>query len=109
MILQQLAAALPERFEVRIGRVEDRRKLRFGLLVRLIVSGVAEVERRPVPIRIGKHKPLVVRDRYREWIRNIAIRPELLAARHETRIKLRAGRRILEAAIYTPGGVDLGS
>ena len=109
MILQQLAAALAERLEIRIGRVEDRRILRFGLLVRLIVRGVAEVERRPVPVRIGKHEPLVVRDRYREWIRDIAIRPELLAAGHETRIELRAGRRILEAAVHASGRVDLRS
>ena len=63
VVLEQLAASLPVCREVRIDRVQNRRELRLGLLMGLVVRRVPELERLPIPIRIGEDEPCVVRDR----------------------------------------------
>jgi len=68
MVLEQLAASLPECREVGVGRVQDRRELRLGLLMGLVVGRVSESN----DFQSNwdrQDKPLVVRDRYRKRIR----------------------------------------
>src|SRR5206468_7507832 len=107
VVLQQLAASLPVRLEVGIGRVQNRRELRLGLLMGLVVRRVPELERLPIPIRIGEDEPFVVCDRNRKRIRKVTIRPERLAGESEAGVELRAARRILEPAVHAPSHLDL--
>ena len=88
VVLNQFATSLLERAEVGIRGVQDRRELRFGLHVRLVVGRIGERERPPVPIGIREHQPLVVGDGNRKRIGGIAVGPERLAARREARIEL---------------------
>src|SRR5437867_9757765 len=80
VVLEQLAAALPELPEIWIGGVEDRSKLRFSLDEGLVASRIGEVECPPVPVRIGEHEPFIMCDRNRERIGGVEVGPERLAS-----------------------------